>query len=385
MLSVVRIKESHSHTHTHTHTHTLRKHCCFLLLQIFLQGPENGPSAPLSPLRPTPLLSPKQKAHGWEGVLLGEAGASLSGFTKPRLRAHSRTRQGSHQAASQGGREGLGLEDPRTRRPGTTEVGPTSHAPRVWFVLDALGLACATATWLLVLSEGVVLLCAWLLPARRPAYTLAHGSLFHLLAFLALASHARTMLTDPGALPAGALARPGPTPSGPCCPLCGAVQPPGAHHCSVCRRCIRRRDHHCPWVNNCVGEDNRKFFLLFTLYTALAALHVLLLLGVPALRAHALGQWNLRTTVEPQGSLIYLFLVALNGFVFAAVMFTIQIHAILTDRPGIQPPQRQSGAPGQASPWKNLQAVLGHRLSLAWISPFASPDPQAASEPPNIV
>lgn len=29
-------------------------------------------------------------------------------------------------------------------------------------------------------------------------------------------------------------------------------------------------DHHCPWMNNCIGIKNQKAFLLFNFYTALS-------------------------------------------------------------------------------------------------------------------
>lgn len=171
-------------------------------------------------------------------------------------------------------------------------------AERVWFIRDGCGMVCAIMTWLLVVYADFVVTFVMLLPSKDFWYSVINGVLFNCLAILALSSHLRTMLTDPGAVPKGNATKeymdnlqlkPGEVIYK--CPKCCSIKPERAHHCSICKRCIRKMDHHCPWVNNCVGEKNQRFFVLFTMYIALISAHALILCGFQFFSC-VRGQWT---------------------------------------------------------------------------------------------
>lgn len=64
------------------------------------------------------------------------------------------------------------------------------------------------------------------------------------------------------------------------CDVCKLVRPPRAGHCRICGVCILRLDHHCVWINSCVGQANHSSFLLMLFFFLLTSLYgISLVLG----------------------------------------------------------------------------------------------------------
>ena len=51
------------------------------------------------------------------------------------------------------------------------------------------------------------------------------------------------------------------------CPYCRVKKTNKVKHCHTCKKCIIGFDHHCNWIDNCVGEKNSVLFMIFVFVT----------------------------------------------------------------------------------------------------------------------
>ena len=59
------------------------------------------------------------------------------------------------------------------------------------------------------------------------------------------------------------------------CQRCLRTKPDRCHHCSQCNQCVLKMDHHCPWVANCIGFYNYKYFLNMLFYASITCVLII--------------------------------------------------------------------------------------------------------------
>lgn len=106
------------------------------------------------------------------------------------------------------------------------------------------------------------------------------------------------------------------------CRTCSLPKPARSKHCSTCNRCIKRFDHHCIWINQCVGAGNVGSFLMFLL-----ANNALCLYG------SYLGCGIIQHWIEDLGLATAVFRDRITGEVYSASWYYIAVYMMGNHKP----------------------------------------------------
>jgi len=166
------------------------------------------------------------------------------------------------------------------------------------------------------------------------------------------------------------------------CEKCLCIKPDRSHHCSVCEVCTLKMDHHCPWVNNCVGFANYKFFILFLGY----ALSYCIFIAVTTAR-HFFKTWILKddevddVDEDPSAAkyhLLFVFFVSILFCLSISSLFGYHIWLVLHNRTTLEQFRAPMFENNLSDPngWSlgkinNLREVFGDSV-CTWLIPIKS-------------
>eukprot|EP01088_Endostelium_zonatum_P003300 TRINITY_DN14509_c0_g1_i1.p1 TRINITY_DN14509_c0_g1~~TRINITY_DN14509_c0_g1_i1.p1 ORF type:complete len:337 (-),score=35.22 TRINITY_DN14509_c0_g1_i1:27-1037(-) len=173
------------------------------------------------------------------------------------------------------------------------------------------------------------------------------------------------------------------------CKPCRTIKPRRAHHCHVCGRCVLKMDHHCPWISNCVGHNNHRYFFLFLFYMFTGAIYAAIMTIGPFRDSSYFNNMTF-LGVSGKATIIFLFVMSVALLIAVSFMFFWHLYLVATSQTTIEfyfnkfkaAEARMRGEPDFVNPYdlglrKNWEFFFGkgRNIYLSWMAPSWSAPP----------
>ncbi|RCK56517.1 Palmitoyltransferase ERF2 [Candida viswanathii] len=116
------------------------------------------------------------------------------------------------------------------------------------------------------------------------------------------------------------------------CTTCHVWRPSRTSHCGICDICVLNHDHHCIFLNNCIGQRNYKYFLWFLLVTVINCLY-LIVVSVIQLCFYRIGDTDIhdmRHSIRKHPVALLIVVYSVLAFIYPFLL--LLFHAFLTSQ-----------------------------------------------------
>lgn len=111
------------------------------------------------------------------------------------------------------------------------------------------------------------------------------------------------------------------------CATCHIWRIPRMSHCSICNVCVESHDHHCVYLNNCVGRGNYRYFLWFLLSVVTTCIYLIIFMYLRCFRFHNGDNTQLfRLFVKTSPVTLFLALASLSGLVYPGLLLIFHLY-----------------------------------------------------------
>ena len=101
-------------------------------------------------------------------------------------------------------------------------------------------------------------------------------------------------------------------------------------HCMRCNRCTVLFDHHCKWVNNCIGKKNYKTFIVLILFVFILEIFIFVLSGITLINTVLSSQQVISNIKDMySNSSLLAFQILLGILVFEGLVFSVLLGYLI--------------------------------------------------------